>query len=467
MLTFTYSVILAALALTTALHALLTKRDSKSALAWVVVCLVIPLFGPLIYLVIGVNRINVIAKRTYLANTEEDVSESIVEPAGTQLRPLSLVGEKVIGQGLRSCDDIQMLENGEALYPAMLADIDSATEKVYCSTYIFQNDQTGDDFVTAFANAEARGVDVRIIIDGIGAIAYGSRISRKLRNNKLNFKLFNPLKLFPPSLRINMRNHRKILLVDGISVYTGGQNIGDRHLASKTYNPKRTLDLHFRLSGKIVDEFERAFLKDWNHCLGITEKTAFTPSNSNRTESDTWARLILDGPNENLDKLNELLVGILSSARERIWIMTPYFLPGFDLVGALVGARLRGIDVKILLPETTNIYMTHWAAQHNLQYILGKGLNVYLQPAPFVHTKAIVIDRNYTLVGSANLDPRSLRLNFELGVEVFSSAFNTEISDYFEDKLKMATLLTKEKLQTRPAWMRVRDASAWLFSPYL
>ena len=147
--------------------------------------------------------------------------------------------------------------------------------------------------------------------------------------------------------------------------------------------------------------------------------------------------------------------------------MTPYFLPGFDLLGALVAARLRGVDVKILLPERTNIHMAHWAAQHNLKHILARELQVYSQPAPFIHTKAILIDEEYVLVGSANLDPRSLRLNFELGVEVFNKSFAVEISRYFQSMLEAANLLTEQQLMARPRWKRNRDAVAWLFSPYL
>lgn len=467
MISLFYSYLLGAISIIAALHALLTKRDSKSALAWITLCLVVPLFGALLYIVFGVNRVNVQAQRSYQPRTEEDPSKSLNEPPGTHFRPFSLVGEEVTGKGLRSCDDIQILENGEELYPAMLADINSARDRVYCSTYIFQNDQTGDEFVNAFVAAQNRGVDVRIIIDGLGAIAYGPRIGGKLLGKKLNFKQFNPITILPPSLHINMRNHRKVMVVDGDVAYTGGQNIGERHLIEKSDNPKRTADLHFRLSGKIVDEFERTFIKDWNYCSGVVNKTAFTPSNTNRNQSDIWTRLILDGPNENLDKLNELLVGVLSSAKQRIWLMTPYFLPGLDLIGALVGARLRGVDVKIIVPEITNVYMTHWATQHNLSFILARELNVLLQPAPFVHTKAILIDDNYSLIGSANLDPRSLRLNFELGVEIFSEQFNAELSSYFDTKLKSAYPLTREKLQARPAWIRIRDALAWLFSPYL
>jgi cardiolipin synthase len=464
---FFVNLVLTAIAIVAATHALLTKRDSKSALAWVAFCLVVPFFGPLIYLIFGINRVATKAHETYPASTKEDSSNPLQEPPAVNLRPLSLVGESVTGLGLRSCDEIRILENGEALYPAMLADIDNAKTKVYCATYIFQNDNTGNQFVDALVRAQQRGVDVRIILDGLGGTAYRPRIGNKLLKRGLNYKRFNPITLIPPALHINMRNHRKILVVDGSAAYSGGQNIGDRHLVSKPNNPDCARDLHFRMTGKIVDDLERAFLKDWYHCSGLTEHASFFPSNTNRSESEVWTRLILDGPNENLDKLNELLVGILSLARDRIWIMTPYFLPGLDLVGALMAAQLRGVDVKILLPEKTNIHMAHWASQHGLQHILARDLEVYLQPAPFIHTKALLIDDNYTLIGSANLDPRSLRLNYELGIEVFNEQFASEIHDYFQSKLDAATQLDAEKLSKRPHWIRIRNAIAWLFSPYL
>jgi len=193
----------------------------------------------------------------------------------------------------------------------------------------------------------------------------------------------------------------------------------------------------------------------------------FIPSNHNKTESDIWTRLIPDGPNDDLDKLTNLLVGVMSTAKKRIWIMTPYFLPSLDLVGALVAAELRGVDVRILLPEKTNIHLAHWAALHNLRFILDRDLKVYIQAAPFIHTKAILIDSDYTLIGSANLDPRSLRLNFELVVEVFSREFAKKISDYFDTCLSKAEPLDEKRLKSLPRWMKVRNGLAWLFSPYL
>ena len=450
-----------------ALHALMTKRDSKSALAWIAVSIIMPVAGPIIYLVFGINRIGPLARQSYQANMPADNSVVIEEPLHDGLLPRATVGHSVTGIGLRSCDSIEILENGEESYPSMLADINGASKRVYCSSYIFQNDETGKAFLDAFCSARDRGVDVRILLDGLGSIAYPPSILRKLRKAKLPFHSFNPISLIPPSLHINLRNHRKMLIVDGRSAFTGGQNISDRHLVDRENNPKRARDLHFRLTGKIVDELERSFLKDWNHATGVVRSDDFEPSNNNRPESDIWTRLIPDGPNDDLDKLTKLLVGVMSTARKRIWIMTPYFLPSLDLVGALIAAELRGVDVKILLPEKTNIHLAHWAALHNLSYILDRDLCVYLQPAPFIHTKAILIDEDYALVGSANLDPRSLRLNFELVVEVFNTSFASQLSRYFDACLASASLLNEKRLKALPRWMKVRNALAWLFSPYL
>lgn len=459
--------VVAGISVAAALHALMSKRDSIAALGWVAFTLVLPVVGPIIYVVFGINRIRETAQERYHPTEVSDIDETYLEPPGSQLRPYSLVGETVTGNGLHSCDGIEILEDGENCYAAMLQDIDQASKRIYLSTYIFQGDETGKKFLTALEQARDKGLEVKIIVDGLGGVAYPPSLIRKLRRSKLDFELFNPLTLIPPSLHINMRNHRKILLIDGECAYTGGQNISNRHLVTRSDNPECARDLHFRLTGKIVDDLERAFLTDWNHCTTQPDRDDFEPSNTNRSESDVWTRLILDGPNETLDQLNEVLVGMFAAAQSRIWIMTPYFLPGPELVGALQGAIMRGVDVKILLPERTNIHLAHYAAQHNLRHILARDIPVYLQPAPFIHTKAILIDDGYNLIGSANLDPRSLRLNFELGVEIFSVAFSQQMSEYFNRHIEFAREVNTAELHQLPALIRIRNALAWLFSPYL
>ncbi|MBL4820458.1 MAG: PLDc N-terminal domain-containing protein [Gammaproteobacteria bacterium] len=450
-----------------ATHALLSKRDSKSAFGWIVFCLVIPIIGPLIYLIFGINRLHQAALKGYFARLEADESASICEPENTNFRPISAVGENVTGKGLRACNSVTMLENGEVLYPAMLKAIRNARTKIYLSSYIFDNDETGENFITALCDAQNRGVVVKVIIDGLGEYMSLPRVGKKLKNCGLNFARFNPITLFPPAIHVNLRNHRKILIVDSEIAFTGGQNIGNRQLASNMNNPHRVIDLHFSFTGKIVDELERAFLRDWHSSHGKKELTAFKPVNANLTQAKIWTRLVLDGPNEHLDRLNDLLVGIISTARERVWIMTPYFLPGVEIVSALVGARLRGVDVKILLPARNNIFLIHWASQKILPYFIEKNISVYFQPPPFIHTKALIIDHNYSLVGSANLDARSLRLNFELGLEIFDPVLNAQLAAYFKPKIENSLLVTDQQLRAISLPVRIRNGIAWLFSPYL
>lgn len=454
-----------------AAHALLSKRDSNSALGWVAFCLFMPLVGPTIYLVFGINRIQAKAKELY-DDEPAEIGADNTAILGQIPIPFSIIGKSVSGRNASPCSSIEILENGEELYPNMLAAINAAKHRVYLSSYIFQDDISGQLFLSALLNAQNRGVDVRIIIDGLGAILYPPRIDKKLRQAQLNIRLFDQAKFIPPSLHINMRNHRKLLLVDREIAFTGGQNISDRHLVQLPDNQKKALDLHFSFTGKTVVELEKTFLKDWESCSKNSDalsKPKPIPVSKHSTHQKTvaWTRVILDGPNENLDRLNELLVGVFSMAKRRIWIMTPYFLPGHDLVGAMIGAKHRGVDVKILLPARTNVHITHWATQHSLQHIQAHGLAVFLQPAPFVHTKAIIIDDSYALVGSANLDPRSLRLNFELGVEIFSKEFNDRLGRYFESKLDKSERLILETLKNQPLAIRIRNAVAWLFTPYL
>jgi len=465
--TIVISAALAIIAFAAGSHALLNKRDSKSAFGWVAFCLFLPFIGPLVYLVFGINRINERAQRKFHKEEDEELKSPLSVAKIAEYHTLSTIGHRLTGRDLQSCNSIDILENGEELYPDMLAAIDQATDRIFLSTYIFANDETGDKFVAALNNAKARGVDVRVIIDGMGEFYSLPRIGNKLQTCELKIQRFNPISLLPPSLNINMRNHRKILTVDGRVAFTGGQNIGDRHLLTKPRNPKRTADLHFRLTGKIVDDLELAFVNDWNQCQANSSLDLPTSANRTNSDADVWSRLILDGPNQNIDKLNELLLGLFSAAKSKIWIMTPYFLPGMDLIGALVGARLRGVDIKIFLPERSNIHLAHWATHHTLRYFLEKDIEIYFQPNPFIHTKAILIDDCCSVIGSANLDPRSLRLNFELVVEVFSKEFAARLQQYFLVKLQSAIAVNGSRLKTRSLAKRIRDGLAWLFTPYL
>lgn len=461
------SPLLILMAVATAGHALLNKRDSRSAFGWIALCIILPLAGPIIYLLFGLNRVSKRASKTYLTKLLKDSSDTLNEPPGTDFRPLSMVGERIVKKGLSSCDEIVILENGEALYPAMLEAINAATRRILLGTYIFDNDETGRQFVLALAAARERGVEVKVIVDGMGEFTSLPRIGGLLRRHQIDFVRFNPITLIPPALDLNMRSHRKVLVIDGLYAFTGGANIGDRHLSERLGHRDRTMDIHFRLRGRIVDELEWAFRRDWHYCQGARHLGPFQHCNRMHVDAPAWSRLILDGPNKDLDRINDLLLGVVSAARHKVWIMTPYFLPTLDLIGALHAAFLRGVDVQILLPGYNNIKPAHWACRNFLRQVLKYDIEVFYQPPPFVHSKLLLIDDQYALIGSANLDPRSLRLNYELGVELFSSALNAQLSRYFSTRRELARRVTREEIERRPVPERLRDSIAWLFSPYL
>ncbi|MDT8427554.1 MAG: phospholipase D-like domain-containing protein [Pseudomonadales bacterium] len=462
-----FSVFLFAMALLTVGHALLNKRDSKSAFGWIALCIILPLAGPVIYLLFGINRVNIRAQKDYDIKLGRHSLSTVPDPDNTCFRPRSLAGELLTGKGLSDCTELLLLENGENLYPCMLEAIDQAQHRILLASYIFDGNDTGKRFVAALARAQARGVEVKVIIDGLGEFMHLPRIGTLLKKHQINFQRFNPIRLFPPALNINLRSHRKLLIVDGVYAFTGGQNIGDRHLAQCPDNPHRVEDIHFRLRGKIVDELEWAFWRDWLYCTRDKKSDFFTGNNASTTNPPLWSRLILDGPNKDLDKLNNLIMAVVSSATTRVWIMTPYFLPASDLAGALVAARLRGVDVRILLPQKNNIPLAHWASMNMIAYLLEQGISIAYQPPPFVHSKLLLIDADYALVGTANIDPRSLRLNYELGIELFGQRTNAQLADYFQKRMHTAQETSAEQIHARPLHIKLRDSLAWLFSPYL
>ena len=224
------------------------------------------------------------------------------------------------------------------------------------------------------------------------------------------------------------------------------------------------------LDGPLATELEHVFLKDWRYCEGkVVPGPTVVPGEPQREpRPDTpWTRLVVDGPNENIDQLCDILIGTFSAARSRVWIMTPYFLPDAELIGAIQAARLRDVEVKVVLPQANNIQVAHWAARHLLWQLIDYGVEVLYQKPPFAHTKLLLIDDHYCQVGSANFDARSLRLNYELTVEIFSHEMQARLANYFEETLAQAERCDRAMLDARSLPVKLRDAVCWLFSPYL
>ncbi|MBN2255766.1 MAG: PLDc N-terminal domain-containing protein [Deltaproteobacteria bacterium] len=469
------SVLATTIAIVSAVHALLLKRDPKAAIGWIAVCLLIPFGGPLLYYFFGINRVRTRAlklqRRSESTRTEDaaavrvdeglplDVADSLIEN-----HELVNISDAVTDRPLVGGNLIDVLHNGEDAYPAMLEAIEQASQSLFLATYIFEADHTGRLFIDALERAVCRGVDVRVIIDGLSDVVHLPRAGRILKKRHISVATFLPPQLIPPSVTINLRNHRKILVADGKVGFTGGINISDSHLAHQHENSHRVVDIHFRLTGPVVKQIEQVFIEDWGFLTGVYEGTARGEA---QAVGSAACRVITEGPNEDLDKLVMILIGAVSAAKTSVVIMTPYFLPPRGLLSALQATALRGIEVTIILPAQNDSLLAHWATRNLLWELLERGVRVYYQPPPFVHSKLVIIDDHYLHIGSANIDPRSLRLNFELAVEVFDRPLAQALTAHVKSVIRRSLPVTIEELDSRLLPERIRDSLAWLMSPYL
>jgi cardiolipin synthase len=456
-------------------HALLHKRDPRAALGWIAVCLAMPGAGAGLYWLFGVNRIRTRARDWQSRGQGMDwLPPGVCEwPSPADTLPFgrenyaALLGlaDAVTRRPLVPGNRLVPLHNGEEAFPAMLEAISGAESFVYLSTYIFDSDSTGMKFVEALRQAATRGVRVRVLVDALGERYSFPPARRKLRKSKVRVVRFLPPSLSGRGINLNLRNHRKLLIVDGRVGFTGGMNIGDRHLAARTDNARRVIDLHFRIEGPVVSHLQDAFIEDWDFASG--ERLTPQPPPEVVGDEGAFCRGISAGPNEDFEKLGWIFIGALNCARSKVRIMTPYFIPDRALISAINAASLRGVKIEIILPRKNNLPYVGWASRAYLWEILRYGTQVHYQPPPFVHSKFMLVDDHYALIGSANLDPRSLRLNFEFNLEIYDRQFNARLADHFDAVLDRSDEISMAEVDGRPLPSKLLDATAKLFSPYL
>lgn len=454
------------------LHALLNKRDHRAALGWIGIIIVFPVAGSLLYFLFGINRIR--ARARLLAGgtvslLDLGLQRSVWIPDRTFVEsntddPLSRVGRRVTGAERISGNSIQIMKNGEEFFPVLLQTIDDASSTVVLSSYLFSTKGVAAEVIDSLVRACARGVKVYVLIDGIGAWYSLRSAVRRLQDTPVHVATFFPPRLIPPSLGINVRNHRKIIVIDGVTGFFGGINIDRRHMLDDAENAHPTEDVHFRMRGPAVKPLQEIFVRDW--WMATRQQLEF-PGQEPVAEGTVTCRVIDDGPDESLDYLGMTLMGVFGAAKHSILIMVPYFLPSREMSAVLQAASLRGVRVQIVLPVRSNLPFIDWATRSMLWELVMWHVEVYVRGPPFAHTKLIVVDDEYVLGGSANLDLRSLRLNFELGVEMFAADVNRKIRKHIEDSIAGGHRVTLQELNARPLWQRIRDAFFWLFSGYL
>jgi cardiolipin synthase len=459
-----------ALALVLIAHAVLHKRDVGSAIGWSGLVWLAPLFGSLFYMMLGINRIERRATRLREGAArppaaECDSSDCGIASTDPELASLATLVDRVARVPLTRGNRVVPLPGGDVAYPAMLEAIAGAERSIGLASYIFDNDRAGRPFVDALALAHDRGVAVRVLIDGVGRRYSRPPITDALGARGIPCALFLKSALPWRNPYLNLRNHRKLLLVDGRIGFTGGMNIREGCLLA--LDPAHPVqDLHFRFDGPVVRQMVDTFALDW----AFTEHeqldgTAWYPEPP--TEGTTLARGVADGPDEDFEAIRQVLLGALAQARRRVRICTPYFLPDPALIAALNVTALRGVEVEIVVPEKPNLRVVHWASMAQAGLLLPSGCRMLMTPPPFDHTKLMLVDDGWAFVGSTNWDARSLRLNFEFNIECYDRALVADLHRIVDTKVATAQPLTVEALERRPFPVKLRDGVARLFTPYL
>lgn len=441
----------------------LQKREPVATLSWLISLAAIPVVGFLVYYLFGPQRI----RRQRLRRVRARAKLPPL-PAGfggdSDALELARLGQATTGLPLTSATGVRLLVDGGAKYAALLADVAAAREHIHLEYYIFYPDRTGTALRDALVERARAGVSVRLLLDAVGSGRTPSRFFDPLREAGGEVAWFHPMTF---GLRIwkrpwvNLRTHRKIVVIDGRVAYTGGINITDEQDERLREDAYR--DLHLRVEGNLVGSLQLVFLEDWAYATGAAPLALPSPAPS---DGVVPAQVLVSGPDSSWEAIHRLHVGAIHSATRRVWLVTPYFVPGEAARMALTSAALGGIDVRLLVPRRSDSRLVTLAARSYFDELIDAGVKVYEYGPRLLHTKALLCDDERAIVGSANFDHRSFRLNFEVSVLFHHAGVCAELARLIEGECRAADCLSSRR-DALPLRDRLAEALARLVSPLL
>jgi cardiolipin synthase len=463
---------------TAAVHAAMTKEEVRSAIGWVGVIILSPIVGALLYFIAGINRIrrSAISDRRILLGHARDhfeaydaTSDMIGDAFGERFAAMKVLGDRVTEHDITTGNSIEAFVTGDDAYQAMLRSIAEAERSILLETYIFDRDRVGRRFVEALTAAIRRGVAVRVLIDAVGARYSVPSVLGMLRDGGITVDVFNGNVI--SGLRLpyaNLRTHRKILVIDGCIAFTGGVNIREA-FSGEFFGINSAIDTHFRITGPVVADLFAIAASDWRFTTGedlAGDAWQIAPPASEPGQP-VAIRAVASGPDKTVETNHKILMGAFSVAGRSIRIASPYFLPDRELITSLVTAARRGVEVDIVVPEANNLTLVDRAMTAQFDQLLKNYCRIWRSPGAFNHSKLMAIDGCWAFVGSSNLDPRSLRLNFEVDLEIMDSAFAQDLERRIDMVISSSTQVTLGSLKERPFAARLLDRVLWLGSPYL
>ncbi|MDR1522795.1 MAG: phospholipase D-like domain-containing protein [Endomicrobium sp.] len=458
------------LAITTSIHILLHKDDIKSSIGWIALVFLSPFIGTILYIFLGINRV----KRKSLKlkgsiNLTESYSKvlinNIFENLPINYKQFINFSHKVYSQNFVFGNLIEPLQNGFQAYPEMILAIKEAKKEVLISSYIFDYDSETEKILDALKVAINNGAKIKVLIDGIGTFnIFGKSIEKKLKEIKgLQYGIFLPLK-FPLTFAfVNLRNHKKIMMIDGETAFFGGMNLSKNNcLIGDKKNA--IIDITFKINGPVIQQIAEIFEEDWEFVTG--EKfNSIAKSIKYKNSKGLAARAIPGGPDKQNNAIELIALGAISAAIKKILIITPYFLPEKNILTSIEMAAMRGIEVEIILPKIHNSFISK-ASEANFLSLINRGVKIFHTHPPFDHSKIFVVDSEWVFVGSANWDVRSFKLNFESNMEIFSKSLARTLETIAKEKKEKATVVTADYCKNMSTLKKLRNNMYRLLTPY-
>ncbi|MEL6428981.1 MAG: cardiolipin synthase [Planctomycetota bacterium] len=459
------------LGLASAAHVLMSGRTPQGVVAWIGFLLTIPYVAVPLYWVFGLRRYDgyVDARHARPSPFDGVVEElrmntaAFVEevPARTDL---VVALERLVQLPLVGSSHVRTLVDGDAAFGCVEAAIDAATSYVLLQFFIVRDDGLGRRVSDALVRARERGVAVHFLYDEVGSRTLTDAFRERLRSSGARIEAFATTRR-SHRFQLNFRNHRKLVVVDGVRAFTGGHNLGDEYLGlHPELSPWR--DTFFELEGPVVQPLQLAFLEDWYWATDEIPDWRWEPRPA-EGGPPVRALVLPTGPADEFESGTLLFVSLFHSAQRRLWISTPYFVFDGQILSALQLAALRGVDVRILVPEHADYETAYYAGWSFHREVLDAGCRIFRYDAGFMHQKAVLVDDDLALIGTMNLDNRSMRLNFELSVLVEGSSFAEELGGVLEADFEASNEVTLADMEETTTWFRLKARAARLFAPIL
>lgn len=446
------------------------NRNPVKSLAWVTVLMLLPVMGVVLYIFFGrsIKNTRMISRRNRRRLKKNTPVQSIDInrlPLSDESKQQIVLARSLTASPLYTTDTVEIFTNGHDKFEALERDLRSATRYINLQYYIFEDDNTGRRIRDILIERARAGVKVRVIYDHVGSIGVPNRFFREMNEAGIMCYPFFRVNFPLIATRVNWRNHRKLCIIDGNTGYIGGMNIADRYIEGVSYGVWR--DTHVRIKGPAVGGLQYAFAVDWSFMgQSLLDESANT-SRRNKPRFNSGIQMMTSGPTSQWSNIAMVFQKAIANARKRVFIQTPYFLPTESLLRTLQTVALAKVDVRLMLPAKSDSKILTYASYSYIMECMLAGIKVYLYDAGMLHAKTVIVDDEFSSVGSANIDFRSFEHNFESNIFIYSREVNSELSDIFFEDLDNCTRLSPSMWRKRPAWQKAKESMFRLLSPVL